>query len=228
MTGFKIHFKNVGCRYTIRQKHLQNFYHDALIDINFTLTEGEKLGVIGLNGAGKSSLLRLLSGTLHPTSGSILYEGRPNCALLSLSSRWYPDLSGKENAILSCMMGGLRKKEAISCVPAIMEFAELGPWMDRPIRTYSSGMSTRLALAAALQVKPDVLLLDETLSVGDAKFREKAKRAVLETIGKAKSVVLVSHEVAALKSICSRLLWLDSGYLKIDGSTEEVLNIYQK
>jgi ABC-type polysaccharide/polyol phosphate transport system, ATPase component len=227
MTQFKICFEQIGCRYTIRQGHARPTYHEALRNISFTLSDGERLGLVGVNGAGKSTLLRLLAGVLHPTSGRIRREGRPNCALLSLSNQWYPDLNGRDNAILACLMGGLRLKEAEKIWPAIAEFAELGEWLERPIRTYSTGMSARLALATALQARPNILLLDETLSVGDARFQKKAAAAVLDVVHQAQSVVLVSHDPSALSSICTRLIWLEDGHVREDGPMEGVLAAYQ-
>lgn len=227
MKKFTIHCEQMGCRYTIRQGHGRSTYHDALKDLSFTMTAGERLGLVGVNGAGKSSLLRVMAGVLYPTSGQIIREGSPKCSLLSLVAGWYPDLSGRENAILACLMGGLRKREAEQRLETIIEFSELGEWLDRPVRTYSTGMSSRLALAAALQIRPDVLLLDETLSVGDATFQKKARSAIMDMMKGAQSVVLVSHDASSIKTICDRVLWLEKGCLKMDGSTNEVLAAYQ-
>lgn len=225
--GFKIHCEQVGFRYTIRQGHSRATYHDALSQVSFSLSEGERLGIIGINGAGKSTLLRLLAGVLYPTSGRIRKDGRPSCSLLSLANSWYPDLSGYDNAILACLMGGFRRVEAEKIWPAIAEFSELGPWLERPVRTYSSGMSARLALATALQIRPNVLLLDETLSVGDAHFQQKATAAVREVVKQSQSVVLVSHHAAALASICTRVIWLENGGVKADGPVDVIMKNYQ-
>lgn len=227
MSGIGISCENVGCRYTIRQGHARSTFHEALTDISFTLDEGERLGLVGVNGAGKSTLLRLLAGVLSPTSGRIRRIGKPRCALLSLANQWYPDLTGRQNAILACLMGGFRRKEAEKLWPAIAEFSELGDWLERPIRTYSTGMAARLSLATALQARPDVLLLDETLSVGDASFQKKATAAVLNVVSSSKSVVLVSHDLAALTNICTRILWLEDGRLKRQGQAGEILEAYR-
>ena len=224
---FKINCERVGFRYTIRQGHLRAAHHDALLEVSFSLSEGERLGVIGSNGAGKSTLLRLMAGVLHPTSGRIWSEGKPSCALLSLANSWYPDLSGYDNAILACLMGGFRRQEAERLWPAIAEFSELGDWLERPIRTYSSGMAARLALATALQARPNILLLDETLSVGDARFQKKATEAIREVVRQSQSVVLVSHQPAALTSICTRAIWLENGRVKADGPVDEIMKAYQ-
>lgn len=225
--GFKIHCEQVGFRYTIRQGHSRATYHDALSQVSFTLSEGERLGIIGINGAGKSTLLRLLAGVLYPTAGRIWKDGQPSCSLLSLSNNWYPDLSGYDNAILACLMGGFRRAEAEKIWPAIAEFSELGPWLERPVRTYSSGMSARLAMATALQIQPNVLLLDETLSVGDTHFQQKATAAVREVVQRSQSVVLVSHHAAALTSICTRVIWLENGGVKADGPVDVIMKSYQ-
>ncbi|UQZ91428.1 ABC transporter (plasmid) [Deltaproteobacteria bacterium Smac51] len=226
MTIFKITCQEVGCRYTIRQGHLFSGHHDALRDVTFNLTDGERLGIIGMNGAGKSTLLRLLAGVLHPTSGRIIREGNPNCSLLSLSNQWYPDLSGRDNAILACLLAGMRRSAAEARVETMREFSELGRWMDLPVRTYSTGMALRLALAAALQVQPDVLLLDETLGVGDAVFQQKAAAAIMDTVERARSLVLVSHDINSIISLCDRILWLEDGRVRADGPTEEIAASY--
>lgn len=226
MSGFKIHCENIGCRYVIRQGHRRSTYHDALAGVTFTLAEGERLGLVGVNGAGKSTLLRILAGVLYPTSGRHLREGNPTTSLLSLANQWYPELSGRENAILACLMAGLRRRDAEERYAAIAEFSELGEWLDRPVRTYSTGMSARLGLASALQIKPDVLMLDETLGVGDAGFMEKATRAVLDTIQMSRSVVLVSHDNASIAALCTRVLWLERGQIRADGPAEEVVAAY--
>lgn len=225
-SDFKVSCERLGFRYTIRQGHARSTYHDALADVSFSLTKGERLGVIGNNGAGKTTLLRLLAGVLSPTSGRIAKEGRPSRALLSLANQWYPDLSGHDNAILACLMGGLRRWEAEERWPSIAEFSELGPWLERPIRTYSAGMSARLALATAIQVKPSILLLDETLSVGDTRFQQKAAAAVQEIVRQSQSVVLVSHQPEALATICTRVIWLESGRVKADGPVDEIMPVY--
>ncbi len=227
MSRFRIYCENVSCRYTIRQGHGASSHHDALKDLTFNMAAGERIGVLGVNGAGKSSLLRVMAGILFPTSGRIIMEGSPNRSLLSLANQLYPDLSGRENAILACLMGGLRRREAEQKLEAISEFAELGEWLDRPIRTYSTGMSSRLSLAAALQIHPDVLLLDETLSVGDATFQKKAQTAIMDMMKEAQSVVLVTHDAGSINMICDRVLWLEKGSLKMDGPTKDILPAYQ-
>jgi lipopolysaccharide transport system ATP-binding protein len=227
MSGFKLHCENMSFRYSIRQGHWRRGYHDALTGLSFTLAEGDRLGVVGDNGAGKSTLLRLIAGILYPTSGRIRTDGRPSRALLTLTNRWYPDLNGRDNAILACLMGGIRRREAEKLWPAIAEFSELGEWLDRPIRTYSSGMAVRLALATALQASPDILLLDETLGVGDARFQAKAKAAIADKMERTRCLVLVSHHQNTIRSICNQAIWLERGILKDAGPTAEVLANYQ-
>lgn len=226
MTAFKISCEQVGCRYTIRQGHRRPIYHDALTKVTFSLSSGERLGVLGVNGAGKSTLLKIMAGLLFPTSGRVRYEGTPNCALLGLRSSWFPELSGRENAVLSCLLSGLRRREAEAKLQEIAQFADLGEWFEQPMRTYSSGMSTRLGLAVALQVRPDVLLLDEALNAGDALFQKKAAAAIKGQMESAQSVVLVSHSTKSIRSFCTRAIWLEDGQLKAEGSVEELLGEY--
>ncbi len=227
MKNFKIICQNIGCRYTIRQGHRRAVYYHAIKNVSFTLSQGERLGVIGVNGAGKSTLLQMVAGLLYPSSGRIIREGRPRCNLLTLANSWYPDLSGRENAVLTCLLSGLRRHEAEARLTEIIDFSELGDWIDQPVRTYSSGMTARLGISVALQTRPDVLLLDETLSVGDAGFRTKAANAIRAKMEEVRAVVLVSHDAGAVSSICDRVLWLDNGLLKADGPTEEILADYQ-
>lgn len=224
---FTIVCENVACCFTIRQGHRMPLYYSAIKDVSFSLRPGDRLGIIGVNGAGKSTLLKIVAGLLFPTSGQVRRKGNPRCNLLNLNNNRYPDLSGRENAVLTCLFGGLRRHEAEERLPEIIDFSELGDWIDQPLRTYSSGMSARLGVAIALQMKPDVLLLDETLSVGDAGFRDKAANAIQAKMEEVRSVVLVSHEINALRSICDRLLWLENGLLRAEGPTDEILDEYQ-
>lgn len=228
MNGFEIVCENVGCRYTIRQGHQRSIYHDALTNVSFSLSAGERLGVLGVNGAGKSTLLKIMAGLLSPTSGRLRRQGSPSCALLGLHSSWFPELSGRENAILSCLLSGLRRREAESRLPEIAEFADLGGWLEQPVRTYSAGMSARLGLAVALQVRPDVLLLDEALNAGDALFQKKAAEAVKDQMESARSVILVSHSTKVINTFCTRAIWLEDGCLKIDGPVGEVISDYDE
>ncbi len=227
MTGFTIDCEGVGFRYAIRQGHGLPTYHDALKNVNFSMTTGERLGIMGANGAGKSTLLRLLAGLMYPTSGRIRRSGRATASLLSLAGSWYPDLSGRDNSILACLMAGFNRREAEARWEAIAEFSELGEWLDRPVRTYSTGMQARLSLATAIQARPDVLLLDETLSVGDAGFKKKAAEAVTAVMGDVQSFVLVSHDYNAIATMCDRALWLEGGIVRQDGPVKDVLKGYK-
>jgi lipopolysaccharide transport system ATP-binding protein len=198
----------------------------ALKDVTFNLYTGETLGIIGRNGAGKSTLLRLLAGIIKPNRGSI--DITPGCraSLLSLQLGFVPNLSGRENAILSGMLMGLRRREIEAKLPAILEFSELGDFFERSINTYSSGMKARLGFSVAFQVDPDILLVDEVLGVGDAEFNQKSTLAMQEKIKANKTVVFVSHNPQMVQLLCDRVVWIENGKTRLEGKTEDVLNRY--
>lgn len=227
MSSFKLECENLSCRFSIRQGHRRSDHHFALKSINFSMREGERVGFIGSNGAGKSTLLKILARLMYPTSGRLKITGHPKMALVNLSSGMFPTLSGRENAMLTCMMAGLRKREAAEKIEAIIDFSELDEWIDRPVMTYSSGMLSRLGMAVALQVRPEVLFLDEVLGVGDARFQKKSNGAMMKMVGQAQSVGLVSHDMNAIKTICDRVIWMDGGHLRADGPSGQVLAAYQ-
>lgn len=200
--------------------------HWALSDISLDLCHGDKLGVLGRNGAGKSTLLRVLSGAIVPDRGRIVRDhGR--IQLLTLSLGFVPYLTGRDNAILSGLLQGLDRASIQAKLPAILEFSELGEFFDRPINTYSSGMTSRLGFSVAMQLEPDILLIDETLSVGDAAFRRKSSEALRQRFDGDHTVVLVSHNEKTVTELCSKLLWIEKGSTMMYGPAEQVLEAYR-
>ena len=199
----------------------------ALEDVNLQLRRGERLGVIGRNGAGKSTLLRVLAGVLVPDRGRVRRK-HVSCQLMSLSLGFVPHLSGRDNAVLSGLLLGLRRREIAARLPAIREFSELGDFFEQPIATYSAGMSMRLAFSVAMQVEPDVLLIDEVLSVGDSEFQEKSGAALRERMREGHTVVLVSHDENQIAERCDRVLWIEHGRSVLEGDRDEVFAAYHR
>jgi lipopolysaccharide transport system ATP-binding protein len=197
----------------------------ALEDVSLELREGETLGIIGRNGAGKSTLLRLLAGITRPDRGTVVNHGY-RATLLSLQVGFVPHLSGRENVILSAMLLGLSRRQIEARMDEIIEFAELEEFIDEPIQTYSTGMKARLGFSTAFHVDPEVFLLDEVLGVGDAAFVEKSKAAMNAKIRSDKTVVLVSHNTAVVRSLCNRLVWINQGKVRAEGDTNRVLAMY--
>jgi lipopolysaccharide transport system ATP-binding protein len=197
----------------------------ALEDVSLTLERGDRLGVVGRNGAGKSTLLRTIAGIITPDRGRIT-RAKVSCQLLSLTLGFMPHLSGRDNAILSGLMLGLRYREIVRRLPAILEFSELGDFFDQPISSYSTGMTSRLGFSVALQVEPDVLLIDEVLAVGDAEFQQKSGAALRERIHSGTTVVFVSHGDAQIRQVCDRALWIEHGRSVVQGGVDEVLRAY--
>jgi len=197
----------------------------ALTDVSFEIQPGEIVGVIGRNGAGKSTLLKLLARTLEPTSGSSTVRGRVS-AILELGTGFHPDYSGRENALLGAICLGMSRREARERLDAIIAFAELGEFIDRPFRTYSSGMQARLTFATAVAVTPDVLIVDEALAVGDARFQRKCFAHLERMRALGTTILLVSHDTNAVVQLCSRAIWLERGRVRADGGAKEVSERY--
>lgn len=198
----------------------------ALRDISFEVKKGEVLGIIGSNGAGKSTLLKLISGILKPTSGSIQVNGAV-VPMLELGSGFDQDLTGRENIFLNGAVLGYSENFLKEKYDEIVEFAELGQFIDIPLRNYSSGMVMRLAFSIAVLVRPDILIVDEILAVGDAAFQEKSKKRMLELMGAGTTVLFVSHSLTQIRELCDRVLWLEHGSMKLLGPTEEVCDRYE-
>ncbi|MEI6131319.1 MAG: ABC transporter ATP-binding protein [Bacillota bacterium] len=198
----------------------------ALSNVSFTLEKGKVYGIIGNNGAGKSTLLRVISGVLSPNSGEIIR----NCNsinLLALGIGFSHELTGRENIYLNAMLLGFNKSEIDERVGSIIDFSELGAFIDMPMKSYSSGMISRLGFSVAINMKPDVLLIDEVLSVGDNSFREKSFNAIKEIISDRNiTVVIVSHSYQQLKDLCDEVIWLEKGEMVDVGPAKELLDIY--
>ena len=206
-------FKDIGLKeYVLRRikrdYHVQEFWADR--DVNFTLERGEMLGIIGSNGAGKSTLLKAISGIMIPTIGEIYREGTI-AALLELGSGFDGDLTVKENTYLRGAMLGYTRKFMDDTYEQIIEFAELQEFEDRPFKQLSSGMKSRLGFSIACLVKPDILILDEVLSVGDGAFRKKSEAKMREIISGGATTILVSHSLEQVRTMCSKILWLNKG-----------------
>ncbi len=198
-----------------------------LRDVSFDLGHGETLGIIGRNGVGKSTLLRVLAGIIAPDKGQVARNGC-RASLLSLQVGFIPYLTGRENAILSGMLLGLRRSEIQAKLEEIIAFAELEDFIDEPVRTYSSGMAARLGFAVAFQADPDVLLVDEVLGVGDVAFQQKSAAAMREKMRSSKTVVLVFHNAQLIKGLCDRAVWIENGVMRAEGETERVLAAYHE
>jgi lipopolysaccharide transport system ATP-binding protein len=199
----------------------------ALQDVSFAIEAGEAVGLIGANGAGKSTLLRLLCGLGRPTSGRSRVAGRV-AALLELGAGFHPNLSGRENVYVSGVVSGLRRAEVAARFDQIVEFAEVGPFIDQPLRTYSAGMQVRLAFSVAVHVDPEVLIVDEALAVGDAHFQEKCLDRLAGFRAAGKTLLLVAHDMSLVRSFCDRALWLRKGRLAADGPAELITEEYSE
>ncbi len=209
---------------TGRQRHIM---FEALKDISFAIPPGSVTGIIGRNGAGKSTLLRIVAGTLNATAGTVSVEGRI-AAILELGTGFAPDYTGRENIYLGGFCLGLKQKEIDRRFDEIVSFAEIGDFIDRPFRTFSSGMQARLTFAVATCVDPDVLIIDEALAVGDARFQVRSFDRVREFKRRGKSILLVSHDMNQITSICDRAILLDKGRVIADGLPQKVCNIYHE
>jgi lipopolysaccharide transport system ATP-binding protein len=199
----------------------------ALRDVDFEIEPGTTVGIVGPNGCGKSTLLQIISGTLAPTHGEVWHEGRI-AALLELGAGFDPEFTGVENVYMNASLLGLTRRETEALFPAIERFAEIGPFLYQPVKSYSSGMYVRLAFAIAASVDPDILIIDEALAVGDAVFQHRCLRRIKELHERGTTVLFVSHDAAAVRALCSRALLLRAGTLLADGKPADVLNQYQK
>lgn len=197
----------------------------ALRDVDFAVAHGEALGIIGRNGAGKSTLLKILSRITEPSEGEVRISGRVG-ALLEVGTGFHPELTGRENVALNAAILGMRRAEIAEKFEAIVEFAGLERFMDTPVKRYSSGMQTRLAFAVAAHMEPEILIVDEVLAVGDAEFQKKCLGRMGETARSGRTVLFVSHNMAAVESLCDRAIWLDGGRAIADGAPADVISQY--
>ena len=230
---------NLGVRYslrftkktTIRQSLGQMFAREnaepfwALRNVSFRLVKGESLAVIGPNGAGKSTLLQVLAGIILPSEGTVEVNGHVS-SLLTLGAGFDQELSGRDNILLAGAFLGLDDHVVRELLPGIVEYADIGQFIDTPIKTYSSGMRARLGFAIATSVDPDILLLDEVLATGDAEFRAKSKARVLELVNGAKGIVLVTHDMAWVEEYCNRAILLEKGRVVVEGDPAAVVRTH--
>ncbi|MHA3055286.1 ABC transporter ATP-binding protein [Acinetobacter sp. ANC 4633] len=203
-------------------------YHQlkwVLQDINFTVQPGEAVGIIGINGAGKSTLLKLITGTTQPTTGSVKMTGRV-AAMLELGMGFHPDFTGRQNAFMAGQLLGMSSADIAHLMPEIEAFAEIGDYIDQPVRVYSSGMQMRLAFSVATAIRPDVLIVDEALSVGDAYFQHKSFDRIREFRKQGTTLLIVSHDKQAIQSICDRAVLLSAGHFVMEGEPEAVMDYY--
>lgn len=200
---------------------------EVLKDINLTIKNGEAVALIGVNGSGKSTLLKLMTKIIYPNKGKITTYGKLT-SLLELGAGFHPDFSGRENIYFNASIFGLTKKEIDDRIDKIIEFSELGSYIDNPVRTYSSGMYMRLAFAVAINVDADILLIDEILAVGDQHFQDKCIAKMKELKAQGKTMVFVTHSMNTVKEFCSRAVWLSNGVIKMDDEPDKVIEEFLK
>lgn len=198
----------------------------VLDDVSFCIRKGENFGVIGKNGCGKTSLLKILAGIISPLEGQLDFSGIQSKALLTLGLGFNTNLNGRDNALLSLMLQGINRKQATTLLDSIQSYAELGDHFDQPIRTYSAGMRARLGFAVGIMAETDLLLIDETLSVGDQQFRKKAHKTMLEKLSGSQTIVFISHDAQQVNNICTTGIWLDQGRVAAAGEIAEVTRAY--
>lgn len=209
---------------TGHQKHQKNW---VLRDIIFSVNSGEAVGIIGVNGAGKSTLLKIITGTTQPTTGGVFVNGRV-AALLELGMGFHPDFTGRQNIFMAGQLLGYKSDEISLLMPEIEAFADIGDYIDQPVRVYSSGMQVRLAFAVSTAVRPDVLIVDEALSVGDAAFQRKCFRRIEDYQTAGTTLLFVSHDIEAVKRICDRAVFINSGMVVEIGAAKTVCDAYER
>ena len=207
--------------------HKNKEIRTVLNDINLTIEKGETVALIGTNGSGKSTLLKMMTKIIYPTKGEIITNGKLT-SLLELGAGFHPDFSGRENIYFNASIFGLSKQEIEKRMDQIIEFSELEEFIDNPVRTYSSGQYMRLAFSIAINVDAEILLIDEILAVGDQHFQEKCFAKLRELKAKKKTIVIVSHNLDQVRSLCDRAIWLFNGIVREDGKAEEVVDEYLK
>ena len=220
--GFSVKqwFVNLGKK---EWRERQDFY--ALRDVSFTIRRGEVVGLVGSNGAGKSTLLKLVAGVMKPSLGSVRCGGRV-CPMIELGAGFDLQLTARENIYLNGAIMGYPRSFLRERFDAIVDFSELRDFLDVPVQNFSSGMVARLAFSIATQIEPEILIVDEILSVGDAAFQQKSEEKMLSLIGGGTTVLFVSHSVEQIRKLCSRALWLDHGELRADGKSDEICAQY--
>ena len=227
-----IHYKGLKS-YSIKQNLLRGKKNkaevfEAVKNVSFNVKKGEILGLIGKNGSGKSTMLRAIAGIFTPNSGSIDLHGN-SVSLLAIGVGFQTELTGRENIMLSGMLLGFTEEQIKAKSEEIIEFSELGKFIDQPVRTYSSGMHSKLAFSITAILNTDIMLIDEVLSVGDARFKKKSYKKMKELItDESRTVVIVSHETKTIRELCDKVLWINDGEMMRYGDTEEVLTAYEE
>lgn len=229
---FKLYYDKAN---TLKEKILffskknrnKNDIHHVLKNISLNINKGESVALIGTNGSGKSTLLKLMTKIIYPTKGKITTNGKLT-SLLELGAGFHDDFTGRENIYFNASIFGLTRKEIDEKIDEIIEFSELGEFIDNPVRTYSSGMYMRLAFSVAINVQAEILLIDEILAVGDQHFQEKCFSKLRELKKSGKTIVIVTHNIDQVKQFCNRAVWLYEGEIKMDGEVDDVLKEYLK
>lgn len=243
MAKYALEVKNVGIRFNLSKEKVDNFkeliikklkgekirFNEfwALRDINFKLKKGDRLGILGLNGAGKSTILKVIAGVYKPTTGEVIKRGHI-APMIELGAGFDPNYTGRENIFLYGSVLGFSREFLEEKYEEILEFSELGDFIDVPIKNYSSGMKARLGFSIATVVEPEILILDEVLSVGDAKFRKKCEKKMQGMFDHGVTVLFVSHSLQQVKRLCNKAILLEHGQLIAHGDIEDVAAIYEK
>jgi teichoic acid transport system ATP-binding protein len=235
-----VELKNISKRYNIYERPIDRLkeiawrnrrcYHKeywALHGINLTVEPGMTTAILGPNGSGKSTLLQIIAGVIQPTTGSCTINGRLT-AILELGAGFQPEYTGRENVLLSGMILGIPKAEMLRKMDAIAEFAEIGEFFDQPVKTYSSGMVVRLAFGAAINVDPEVLLVDEAMAVGDSRFQQKCVKKIEGLQNNGATIIFVSHDTKAVERFCSQAILLNGGKVLAQGAVDEVVQMYEE
>src|SRR3990167_3103060 len=217
-------FRKVSSNGSDRPLEEQEFW--ALKNVDFRITKGEVVGIVGPNGAGKSTILKLLSKIMYPTKGEIKINGRLS-ALIEVTAGFHPELTGRENVYLNGTILGMRRREIDKKFDEIVEFSGVAPFIDTPVKRYSSGMYSRLGFSVAAHMDPDILLVDEVLSVGDIAFQAQCSKKMRELLKSGKTIVLVSHSLALIQSLCKRAILMQWGKVIMDGNVDDVIPHYQ-
>jgi len=221
-----LELENVSLNFQYRKSAFEHEYLHVLDSVSLNVYESETLGIIGQNGVGKTTILRIMAGIIDATGGTVRRRQGTSAALLTIGLGFKPQLSGRDNARLAAMLAGATSAEAEVHLEDIKAFSELGESFERPVKTYSSGMRARLGFSTSLLTHVDTMLIDEVLSVGDAQFAEKAEKAIRKRISGDQTVVFVSHSESQIKSICDRVIWLNDGKIASEGSPDQVFNEY--
>jgi lipopolysaccharide transport system ATP-binding protein len=222
-----LELRDVSLNFRSSKGSFDHGVHHVLDGVSFQLYENETLGIIGRNGVGKTTMLRIMAGILAPSSGTVITRPGVSASLLTIGLGHRLDLNGRDNALLSAMLQGASKSEAKGFLEEIKAFSELGDSFEEPVKTYSAGMKSRLGFTTALLTHVDIRLVDEILSVGDAQFRKKAEEAMKQRISGEQTVVFVSHSDAQVKDLCDRVLWIDQGKIRAQGDPESTIAQYR-